>query len=186
MTHVQVAVARSGVDQAAWLLLPHRRRCPHLRLRSGETTALIMVLLLRRHATSTYLLMLHGRLELIRYLLHHRRRRLLLLLLLLLLLSSTHLNATVLVQERFAEVRHELHVVEDLCDLMGSLNFSPTLGLLALDSDLDQLGGELVGPQLALAVHMRLVVVWKHFHVLLDAEERVFDGALLDQCEKHR
>lgn len=33
---------------------------------------------------------------------------------------------------------------------------------------------------------MRLVVVRQHLHVLLNAEERVFDRSLLDEREKHR
>ena len=79
-----------------------------------------------------------------------------------------------------------MYIVEHLSDFHCCLHFASAFRLLPLNAYLDQLGGKLVCPHLTLAVHMRLVVVRQHLHVLLNAEERVFDRSLLDEREKHR
>ena len=107
-----------------------------------------------------------------------------------------HLHATVLqlvclvvvlivFQEGLPQVCHELLIVKNLSDFHRSEDLFAALALLALDSSLDKLACQLVGPSFPLLRAVPKVVPWQHLHVLLNTEQRILDGALLDQREQH-
>lgn len=107
-----------------------------------------------------------------------------------------HLHATVLhlvrltvvlvvFQESLPQVCHELLVVQNLADFHSSEDLFAALALFALDSSLDELACQLVGPSFPFFRAVPKVVPRKDLHILLNTEQGVLDSALLNQREQH-
>jgi hypothetical protein len=72
-----------------------------------------------------------------------------------------------------------------LPDFHSSEDLFAALALFALDSSLDKLACQLVGPSFPLLRAVPKVVPRQDLHVLLNAEQRILDSALFDQREQH-